>query len=233
MSRPSTLARNNAAGNHQPIQVHQPDDSPGQVGWHRAGIVGHPDVFRPASRVTHAGDSSTRPGRVNSTTLATVNHLTVNGPLKGLRVLELARILAGPWAGQVLADLGADVIKIESPDGDPTRQWGPPFIEYADGGRDAAYFHACNRGKRSIIADFTTAEGLRAGARRCASPPMWSSRISACGDLARYGLDAADLARSATRGSSIARSPASARTDPMPTDRATTSSSRRWAGSWI
>jgi crotonobetainyl-CoA:carnitine CoA-transferase CaiB-like acyl-CoA transferase len=80
-------------------------------------------------------------------------------PLAGLKVVELARILAGPWAGQIAADLGADVIKVESPAGDDTRSWGPPFIEYADGTRDAAYFHAANRGKRSVTADFTSAEG--------------------------------------------------------------------------
>ena len=82
------------------------------------------------------------------------------GPLDGLKVLELARILAGPWAGQTLADLGADVVKVESPEGDDTRSWGPPFVPAADGGDlSAAYFHACNRGKRSVVADFTTAEG--------------------------------------------------------------------------
>src|SRR6187549_1220324 len=75
-------------------------------------------------------------------------------PLTGIKVVELARILAGPWAGQVLADLGAEVVKVESPDGDDTRRWGPPFV-----GDDAAYFHATNRGKRSVIADFATAEG--------------------------------------------------------------------------
>lgn len=79
-------------------------------------------------------------------------------PLAGLKVVELARILAGPWAGQILADLGADVIKVEAPEGDDTRRWGPPFIE-RDGDRSAAYFHACNRGKRSVIADFRTGEG--------------------------------------------------------------------------
>jgi crotonobetainyl-CoA:carnitine CoA-transferase CaiB-like acyl-CoA transferase len=79
------------------------------------------------------------------------------GPLAGLRVLELARILAGPWAGQLLADLGADVIKVErSGSGDDTRAWGPPFVEAADGGHlSAAYFHCTNRGKRSVEADFT------------------------------------------------------------------------------
>src|SRR6478735_6388669 len=70
-------------------------------------------------------------------------------PLAGLRVLEMARILAGPWAGQLLADLGADVIKVERPgEGDDTRHWGPPFVRGADGSDlSAAYYHACNRGK--------------------------------------------------------------------------------------
>ncbi|SOC81936.1 Crotonobetainyl-CoA:carnitine CoA-transferase CaiB [Ensifer adhaerens] len=80
-----------------------------------------------------------------------------SSPLAGLKVIELARILAGPWIGQTLADLGADVIKVESPEGDDTRGWGPPFIE-VDGEKSAAYFHACNRGKRSVTADFGKAE---------------------------------------------------------------------------
>src|SRR4029077_14180520 len=84
-------------------------------------------------------------------------------PLAGLRVLELARILAGPWAGQLLADLGADVIKVERKGaGDDTRGWGPPFVEAADGGHlGSAYFHGTNRGKRSIELDFEDAEGQR------------------------------------------------------------------------
>ena len=69
-----------------------------------------------------------------------------------MRVLELARVLAGPTTGQTLADLGADVIKVESPEGDETRAWGPPFIE-TDGELSAAYFHSCNRGKRSNCGD--------------------------------------------------------------------------------
>ena len=77
-----------------------------------------------------------------------------NTPLAGLKVVELARVLAGPWAGQVLADLGADVIKVESPGGDDTRKWGPPWIERPDGLRESAYYHACNRGKRGVVADF-------------------------------------------------------------------------------
>ena len=83
-----------------------------------------------------------------------------NAPLAGLKVLELARVLAGPWAGQILADLGADVIKVESPDGDGTRKWGPPWIERDNGDREAAYYHATNRGKRSIVADFKDATDL-------------------------------------------------------------------------
>ncbi|MDQ1901828.1 CaiB/BaiF CoA-transferase family protein [Paracoccus sp. WLY502] len=85
-------------------------------------------------------------------------------PLKGLRVVELARILAGPWIGQTLADLGAEVIKVESPEGDDTRRWGPPFIDRprADGTteRVAAYFHAANRGKTSVVCDFNDADDL-------------------------------------------------------------------------
>ncbi|MGJ8529445.1 CaiB/BaiF CoA transferase family protein [Maritalea sp.] len=77
----------------------------------------------------------------------------MNKPLEGLKVLELARVLAGPWVGQTLADLGADVIKVESPNGDDTRTWGPPFVEREDD-KSAAYFHACNRGKRSIALNF-------------------------------------------------------------------------------
>jgi len=86
-------------------------------------------------------------------------------PLEGVRVIELARILAGPWAGQTLADLGADVIKVEAPEGDDTRRWGPPFIE-SQGEKTAAYFHAANRGKRSITCDFRTAEASRSGGWR-------------------------------------------------------------------
>ncbi|WP_170464852.1 CaiB/BaiF CoA transferase family protein [Ruegeria arenilitoris] len=84
----------------------------------------------------------------------------MSAPLQGLKVIELARILAGPWIGQTLADLGANVLKVESPEGDDTRKWGPPFIE-RDGDKTAAYFHAANRGKDSIALDFRE-EGDRA-----------------------------------------------------------------------
>ena len=115
------------------------------------------------------------------------------GPLKGLKVLELARILAGPWAGQTLADLGADVVKVESPEGDDTRRWGPPFVAAADGGDlSAAYFHACNRGKRSIVADFTTPEGRALVMKLVASADVVLENFKV-GGLAKYGLDHASL----------------------------------------
>ena len=113
-------------------------------------------------------------------------------PLAGLKVVELARILAGPWAGQVLADLGADVVKIESPAGDDTRTWGPPFIDNPDGTRDAAYFHAANRGKRSVVADFTTPEGQALVRDLIADADVVIENFKV-GGLAKYGLDYAAL----------------------------------------
>ena len=116
-------------------------------------------------------------------------------PLAGIKVLELARILAGPWIGQLLADLGADVVKIERPGcGDDTRTWGPPFVEGRDGAHlSAAYFHAANRGKRSVEADFETAEG-QALVRRLAAQADVLVENFKVGGLAKYGLDATSLA---------------------------------------
>ncbi|MCX2697138.1 MULTISPECIES: CaiB/BaiF CoA transferase family protein [Ochrobactrum] len=110
-----------------------------------------------------------------------------NTPLAGLKVIELARILAGPWVGQTLSDLGADVIKVESPEGDDTRTWGPPFIE-VEGEKSAAYFHACNRGKQSIIADFRTEEG-RALVRKLVADADVVIENFKLGGLDKYGLD--------------------------------------------
>ena len=119
--------------------------------------------------------------------------MTVTPPLAGLRVLELARILAGPWIGQVLADLGADVVKVEAPEGDDTRKWGPPFVEGAgDEHLSAAYFHSANRGKRSITADFRTAEG-QALVRKLAAHADVVVENFKVGGLEKYGLDAASL----------------------------------------
>ena len=111
---------------------------------------------------------------------------TPGAPLEGLRVLELARILAGPWAGQLLSDLGATVVKVESPEGDDTRRWGPPFIE-RHGETAAAYFHACNRGKRSVVADFSTEEGRETVRRLAAGADVVIENFK-LGGLDRYGL---------------------------------------------
>jgi len=108
-------------------------------------------------------------------------------PLEGLKVVELARILAGPWAGQVLADLGAEVIKVESPEGDDTRRWGPPFV-----GDDAAYFHAANRGKRSVVADFGSEEGRAVVLDLVREADVLIENFK-LGGLAKYGLDYASL----------------------------------------
>ena len=114
--------------------------------------------------------------------------------LEGLRVLELARILAGPWAGQLLADLGATVVKVESPEGDDTRRWGPPFVANAGEGRDAAYFHACNRGKRSVVIDFSTDEGQRQVRALAAEADVLIENFKV-GGLEKYGLDYASLSQ--------------------------------------
>lgn len=111
----------------------------------------------------------------------------MTAPLAGIKVVELARILAGPWAGQTLADLGADVIKVEAPEGDDTRRWGPPFID-RDGDRSAAYFHATNRGKRSVICDFRTPEGQQVVRRLIADADVVIENFKV-GGLAKYGLD--------------------------------------------
>lgn len=113
------------------------------------------------------------------------------GPLNHLRVLDLSRVLAGPWAGQTLADLGAEVIKVERPGvGDDTRAWGPPFLCDA-GGRpttDAAYFLSANRGKKSVSIDFTRPAGQEL-VRRLAEQSDILLENFKVGGLARYGLD--------------------------------------------
>ncbi|WP_448501987.1 CaiB/BaiF CoA transferase family protein [Sphingomonas sp.] len=115
-------------------------------------------------------------------------------PLAGIRVVELARILAGPWCGQLLADLGADVIKIERPgSGDDTRHWGPPFLHDADGNAlGAAYYHSCNRGKTGLAIDISTPEG-QAQVRALVAGADVVIENYKVGGLARYGLDHASL----------------------------------------
>lgn len=116
------------------------------------------------------------------------------GPLHGLKVLDLSRVLAGPWAAQILADLGADVTKVERPGaGDDTRLWGPPFVSDGEGATgDAAYFLAANRNKRSLAVDLASAEG-QAVIRRLAAQADVVLENFKQGDLARYGLDYAAL----------------------------------------
>lgn len=115
-------------------------------------------------------------------------------PLAGLRVVELARVLAGPWCGQLLADLGADVVKVERPGaGDDTRAWGPPFVTDADGTNlGAAYYHSCNRGKRSVAVDIATTAG-QAEVRALIGGADVVIENYKVGGLAKYGLDPATL----------------------------------------
>src|ERR1700674_580812 len=122
------------------------------------------------------------------------------GPLVGVRVLELARILAGPWAGQILADLGADVIKVERRGaGDDTRGWGPPFMPASDGGHlDAAYYHATNRGKRSVEMDFESEDGKRIVRKLAGRSDILIENFKV-GGLAKFGLDYKSLAAACPR----------------------------------
>ncbi|WP_188053273.1 CaiB/BaiF CoA transferase family protein [Sphingosinithalassobacter sp. CS137] len=115
-------------------------------------------------------------------------------PLEGIRVVELARILAGPWCGQLLADLGAEVIKIERPGtGDDTRHWGPPFLHDAEGNSlDAAYFHSTNRGKSARFIDIATPAG-QAEVRALAAEADVVIENYKVGGLVKYGLDSASL----------------------------------------
>lgn len=111
----------------------------------------------------------------------------MTAPLSGLKVVELARVLAGPWAGQTLSDLGCEVIKIESLAGDDTRQWGPPFVK-RDDDVSASYFHSTNRGKASVVVDFRTPEGVARLKEILADADILIENFKT-GGLAKYGLD--------------------------------------------
>ncbi|MGJ8617621.1 MAG: CaiB/BaiF CoA transferase family protein [Sulfitobacter sp.] len=115
----------------------------------------------------------------------------MSAPLKGLKVIEMARVLAGPWAGQTLSDLGCDVIKVESPDGDDTRQWGPPFVT-RDDDVSASYFHSTNRGKASVTIDFRSPEGQAQVKDLLRDADILIENFKT-GGLAKYGLDYASL----------------------------------------
>ncbi|MBK5921650.1 CoA transferase [Rhodothalassium salexigens] len=116
------------------------------------------------------------------------------GPLTGLTVLDLSRVLAGPWATQILGDLGADVIKVERPGGgDDTRGWGPPSVVHDDGEETAAYYLCANRSKRSVALDLGSAEGQRIARRLAARADVVVENFKA-GTAAKWGLDYASLA---------------------------------------
>ncbi|MDT2033405.1 MAG: CaiB/BaiF CoA-transferase family protein [Planktomarina sp.] len=112
-------------------------------------------------------------------------------PLEGLKVIEISRVLAGPWIGQTLADLGAEVIKVESPDGDDTRTWGPNYIKK---GKDnsAAYFHSTNRGKKGITVDFNDTEGLSYLKKLISTADVLIENFKV-GGLQKFGLDFATV----------------------------------------
>jgi crotonobetainyl-CoA:carnitine CoA-transferase CaiB-like acyl-CoA transferase len=114
----------------------------------------------------------------------------MSGPLSNIRVLDLSRVLAGPWCTQMLADFGADVIKIEKPgEGDDTRGWGPPFLTNGDGTRgDAAYFQSANRGKKSVCIDIAQTEGQRLIRELAAKSDVLVENFKV-GGLKKYGLD--------------------------------------------
>ena len=117
----------------------------------------------------------------------------MNHPLDGLKVVELARILAGPWAGQTLSDLGAEVIKVESLEGDDTRQWGPPFVTNGDD-KSASYFHSCNRGKKSICVDFKSNDGQKTIKKLISEADILIENFKV-GGLLKYGLDFNSLSK--------------------------------------
>ena len=102
------------------------------------------------------------------------------GALSHLRVLDMSRVLAGPWCGQILADLGAEVIKIERPGvGDDTRSWGPPYLKDRDGRdtRESAYFLGANRGKKSVTLDISTPEGQQVARRGDEVPDVLTHEV--------------------------------------------------------
>jgi crotonobetainyl-CoA:carnitine CoA-transferase CaiB-like acyl-CoA transferase len=115
------------------------------------------------------------------------------GPLEGIRVLDLSRVLAGPWASQALGDLGAQIVKVEQTvKGDDTRSWGPPFLQTPDGESDAAYFLCANRNKQSVAIDFAQPEGAALVQRMASQADILIENFKT-GALAKYGLDYATL----------------------------------------
>ena len=121
----------------------------------------------------------------------------MSGPLKNISVLDLSRVLAGPWASQILADMGASVIKVEKPgSGDDTRSWGPPYLTDAEGNEtsEAAYYLSTNRGKRSVCVDITAPEGQKIIKQLAKNADIVIENFKV-GGLKKYGLDYDGLAK--------------------------------------
>jgi len=149
--------------------------------------------------------------------------------LKGIKVVDLSRILAGPWCTQNLADLGADVVKIERPgSGDDTRGWGPPYLESVDGDSMSAYFMSCNRGKKSVVLDFTQEADRQQllALIRDADVLVENFRV---GTLKKYGLDYGSI-KVVNPRLVYASVTGYGQTGPRRIDRAMTIYSRAWAG---
>src|SRR5262245_24741178 len=124
-----------------------------------------------------------------------MTNIASTGPLAGIRVFDLSRILAGPTCTQLLGDLGAEIIKIERPGaGDDTRKWGPPYLTGKDGKdtEEAAYYLSSNRNKRSLTIDISKAEGQALAKKLIAKCDIMVENFKV-GDMARYGLSYADL----------------------------------------
>jgi crotonobetainyl-CoA:carnitine CoA-transferase CaiB-like acyl-CoA transferase len=139
----------------------------------------------------------THPASLTAGRVSCVWGRRMSGPLSGIRVLDLSRVLAGPWATQLLGDYGADVIKVERPvQGDDTRHWGPPWLEQGDGGpgRESAYFLAANRNKRSLAVDLSCAAGQRLVRELAAKADVLVENFKA-GTLDQWGLEAGALRR--------------------------------------
>src|SRR5687768_11045102 len=125
-----------------------------------------------------------------SSSSSTASGSPMGGALSHLRVLDMSRVLAGPWCGQILADLGAEVIKIERPGvGDDTRSWGPPYLKdrYGSDTRESAYFLGANRGKKSVTLDISKPAGQAVARRLATSSDVLIENYKA-GDLTRYNL---------------------------------------------
>src|SRR3954462_4283528 len=155
-----------------------------------------PNAPAPAAQNSASSSKVSTSGSIGARYDRPVTDATAHGPLKGLRVLELSTVLAGPYCSMVLADLGADVIKVEPPEGDPTRGYGPPWVgpAHEGGERIAAYYLSVNRNKRSLRLDLHSASGVDVLRRLIGKSDVFIENFRP-GGLERLGLDNRDLAQ--------------------------------------